>query len=134
MDCKANRIPYRETGVFSRIALDYIDQSAAVRSFFAYPPTLAGIQKAIEERKKFPGDRVTLVKELKKQYVSVRSGDKVKKNIESLLSDHTFTVTTAHQNNIFTGPLYFIYKIIHAIKLAEHLGEPEGNKFILLQR
>jgi bacillithiol biosynthesis cysteine-adding enzyme BshC len=30
------------------------------------------------------------------------------------------TITTAHQPNIFTGPLYFIYKILHAIKLAEY--------------
>src|SRR5439155_6237894 len=43
------------------------------------------------------------------------------KNIDALLSTDTFTVTTAHQPNILTGPLYFIYKILHAIKLAEHL-------------
>ncbi len=47
----------------------------------------------------------------------------VQKNIEALLSPGTFTVTTAHQNNIFTGPLYFIYKILHAIKLADQLNK-----------
>ncbi|MBK8141934.1 MAG: bacillithiol biosynthesis BshC [Chitinophagaceae bacterium] len=45
----------------------------------------------------------------------------MKINIDSLLSADTFTITTAHQNNIFTGPLYFIYKIVHAIKLADTL-------------
>jgi uncharacterized protein YllA (UPF0747 family) len=49
------------------------------------------------------------------------------------MSEDTFTITTAHQNNIFTGPLYFIYKILHAIKLADHLNTiiPE-HKFVPL--
>lgn len=121
MDCIATRSPYRQTGAFSKIALDYIDNVEALISFFAHPPSLQGIQKAIEARQQFPTDRGALVQELKKQYQGVDTSDKVKANIESLLSADTFTITTAHQNNIFTGPLYFIYKIVHAIKLADHL-------------
>lgn len=121
MDCTSTRLPYRQTGAFSKIALDYIDQAAALKPFFAHPPNLQGIQKAIDARKKFATNREVLVQEVKKQYEGIETSDKVKKNIESLLSADTFTITTAHQNNIFTGPLYFIYKIVHAIKLADHL-------------
>lgn len=128
MNCITTRLPYRQTHAFSKIALDYIDQAAALKPFIAYPPTLQGIQKAIEARKQFKTDlttgqagRKTLVNELKKQYEAVETTGAVKNNIESLLSPDTFTITAAHQNNIFTGPLYFIYKIVHAIKLAEHL-------------
>ncbi|MBI5858087.1 MAG: bacillithiol biosynthesis cysteine-adding enzyme BshC [Sphingobacteriales bacterium] len=121
MDCTSTRLPYRQTNAFSKIALDYIDQAAALKPFFTHTPTLQGIQEGIETRKQFATDRKTLVLELKKQYDRVETSDKVKKNIESLLSSDTFTITTAHQNNIFTGPLYFIYKIVHAIKLADHL-------------
>ena len=69
------------------------------------------------------------MQELKKQYDGVETSDKVKKNIDSLLSDNTFTITSAHQNNIFTGPLYFIYKVLHSIKLADSLNAslPEYN-------
>lgn len=122
MNFTATRLPYRQTNAFSRIALDYIDQSEELKSFFAHPPSLQGIQKAIEARKQFNTDRKTLVQELTKQYEGIETSDKVKQNIHALLSADTFTVTTAHQNNLFTGPLYFIYKIIHAIKLAEHLN------------
>lgn len=121
MDCTAIRLPYRQTGAFSNIALDYIDQSEVLKPFFAYPPTLHGIEKAIESRKKFDTKRNALVSVLKKQYESVSVNKKVEKNIEALLSENTFTITTAHQPNIFTGHLYFIYKILHTIKLAEHL-------------
>ncbi|MEP6700908.1 MAG: bacillithiol biosynthesis cysteine-adding enzyme BshC [Bacteroidota bacterium] len=129
MDCISTRLPYRQTGAFSKIALDYIDQAAAIKPFFNHPPTIQGIQKTIEERKQFPTNRELLVEELKKQYEGVNTSAKVKKNIESLLSADSFTITTAHQNNIFTGPLYFIYKIVHAIKLADNLKAslPENN-------
>ena len=72
------------------------------------------------ERQKFSTNRKVLVGELKKQYAGVKQNDAVTKNMESLLSQDTFTITTAHQPNIFTGPLYFIYKILHAIKLSEY--------------
>ena len=131
MDCTSTRLPYRQTGTFSKIVLDYIDQAGSLKSFYNYPATLQGIQKAIAERKKFKTDRTTLVKELQKQYAGITVSSSVQKNIDSLLSENTFTVTTAHQNNLFSGPLYFIYKIIHAIKLADHLNSSmPDNHFV----
>src|SRR5882724_6713634 len=120
MDCITQRIPYRQTGCFSNIVLDYLDQADGLKPFYSHSPNLQGIQKAVEARKKFSNNREVLVQELKKQYASVKNSESVEKNIEALLSGNTFTITTAHQPNIFTGPLYFIYKILHAIKLAEH--------------
>ncbi|HVT86044.1 MAG TPA: bacillithiol biosynthesis cysteine-adding enzyme BshC [Chitinophagaceae bacterium] len=121
MDCIATRIPYRQTGYFSKTVLDYIDQSASLKPFFTYPPSLQGIQKAIDARKKQQVDRKTLVQHLKKQYETVPANKKIQENIEALLSPDAFTITTAHQPNIFTGPLYFIYKILHTIRVADHL-------------
>jgi bacillithiol biosynthesis cysteine-adding enzyme BshC len=120
MDCIATRIPYRQTNHFSKTVLDYIDQSPALKAFFAYPPSLQGIKKAIEDRKEFNYNRKVLVQELNKQYAALEITGKTRNNIEALASENTFTFTTAHQNNIFTGPLYFIYKILHTIKLAEY--------------
>lgn len=129
MDCTTTRLPYRQTGAFSKIAADYIDQAAALQPFFGQLPTKQGIKKAIEERKHFVINRKVLVEELTKQYAAVVTSEKTKNNIDLLLADNTFTITTAHQNNIFTGPLYFIYKILHTIKLAEQLKAslPDNN-------
>ena len=33
----------------------------------------------------------------------------------------TFTITTGHQLNLFTGPVFFVYKILQTIKTAEFL-------------
>ena len=123
MDCTATRLPYRQTGYFSKTVLDYIDQAPAIKPFFSHPPSLAGVMQAIEARKSFKTDRETLVRELKMQYEGVNASPKVLANIDSLLADSTFTITTAHQNNLFTGPLYFIYKILHVIKLSEYFRE-----------
>jgi bacillithiol synthase len=122
MDCKSTRLPYRQTQSFSKIVLDYIDQADPLKSFYSYSPSISGIRKAIDARKNFPTDRHTLVKALRDQYQNVPASAAVLKNIDSLLSPSTFTITTAHQNNIFTGPLYFIYKIIHAVALADQLN------------
>jgi bacillithiol biosynthesis cysteine-adding enzyme BshC len=131
MDCNSTRLSYRQTGVFSKIATDYADSPGSFGSFIAHEPNLAGIEKAIEARREFPTNRTKLVEQLRIQYRSVAPEPAVQKNIEALLSSDTFTITTAHQNNIFTGPLYFIYKIIHAIKLADHLDRVlPGKKFV----
>ncbi len=127
MDCIATRIPYRQTGYFSKTALDYIDQSASLKPFYIYSASLQGIQKAIDTRRKQAVDRKILVQQLKKQYGSVATSEPVQVNIEALLSPDTFTITTAHQPNIFTGPLYFIYKILHAIRLSAHLKNSFPN-------
>src|SRR6266498_301938 len=120
MDCIAARLPYRQTNHFTRIILDYLDHAESLKPFYLHQPSLQGIQKAINSRENFSTGRKVLAAELRKQYAAVTRSDAVQKNIEALLLENTFTITTAHQPNIFTGPLYFIYKILHAIKLAEY--------------
>lgn len=131
MNCTSTRLPYRQTNAFSRIAMDYIDQVPALKPFFQLPVSIKGIQDAMAARKQFATNRELLVQELNKQYNGVTTSEKVQGNINSLLSPDTFTITTAHQNNIFTGPLYFIYKILHAIRLAEECNQSmPGSHFV----
>lgn len=117
---KAKYISYQETNSFSKLVLDYVNDEPALRPFYSYRPDLAGLQQAFQKRN-FRGNRKTLVEILKNQYASLAAHKAVLQNISSLESENTFTVTTGHQLNLFTGPLYFIYKIVTTINLALEL-------------
>jgi bacillithiol synthase len=122
-------LPYSQTNAFSKIVSDYLDSPENLKSFYSLLPTIAGIKETIERKKHQPVNRKILVEVLEEQYQTVSTSAAVKSNIESLLSENTFTVCTAHQPNLFTGPLYFVYKVLHTIKLAAFLKEqlPQCN-------
>ncbi len=126
-DCK--NVSYQRTGYFSKIVLDYLSGKNELKQFYKHAVSLDGIKAAIEARQAFHQNRKVLVEELKTQYQNISLSSSVKKNIELLAEENTFTITTAHQPNIFTGPLYFIYKILHAIKIAQQLKKdlPQYN-------
>lgn len=119
MDCSATRIPYSKTGYFSNLVKDYLADHPSLREFYAYRPDVEGLRQSIADRAKRPVNRKVLTEALKAQYTSVRPTTATEKNIEALASSQTFTITTAHQPNLFTGPLYFLYKILHVIRLAD---------------
>ncbi|EDM36101.1 hypothetical protein PBAL39_23877 [Pedobacter sp. BAL39] len=117
---QAKYISYQETNAFSAAVLDYIGGKDQLKAFYKYTPDFDGFAKAIANRN-FKGERSTLVDVLKKQYHNIDASALVQQNIDLLTDDRTFTITTGHQLNIFTGPLYFIYKIVTAINLAKEL-------------
>jgi bacillithiol biosynthesis cysteine-adding enzyme BshC len=80
---------------------------------------MEGMAASIKARQEFPTNRALLVQALTKQYRDVETSGLVSANIKSLVSEDTFTICTAHQPVIFTGTLYFIYKILHVVKLAQ---------------
>lgn len=124
----AAHISYRQTNAFTKIVLDYLEGAKELKPFYSFMPTIEGFQNAIKKKKEQSVDRNTLVEILRQQYQNI-STPEVKKNIDLLFSENTFTICTAHQPNLFTGPLYFVYKILHAIKLAEDLNQqlPQYN-------
>lgn len=75
--------------------------------------------------------RQILVASLKNQYSRVSANENAISLIESLSSENTFTVTTGHQLSLFTGPLFFVIKILQTIKQAEELNiQYPDKKFI----
>lgn len=118
---KATYIDYSDTASFSPTLLSYLANDDELAPFYGHQPTLSGFKKQIEERKGFP-HRARLAMELRKQYDGLLgAAPAVAANITLLEDEKTFTVTTGHQLNIFTGPLYFIFKIVSAIRLAKDL-------------
>jgi bacillithiol biosynthesis cysteine-adding enzyme BshC len=103
--------------------LDYVAKKDTIHSFYNNFPDRAGFYNQIEEKDKSFSiqSRLVLVDALKKQYTNFELSEKSQENLQLLKSQNTFTVTTGHQLNLFTGPLYFLYKIISVINLAEEL-------------
>ncbi len=111
-------VALRDTGQFPPLLLDYLDQKTELKEFYSVFPNRAEAIKAIEQRADFdPAKRDTLVEALMKQYEGIPNPP----DFSGLRSATTFTVTTGHQLNIFTGPLYVIYKIVTTINLARTL-------------
>ncbi|MGK0412975.1 MAG: bacillithiol biosynthesis cysteine-adding enzyme BshC [Polaribacter sp.] len=128
---KITQIPFQKTGFFSKTMADYLEKSEQIQPFYNNFSDINGFHNQIEEKKKSfrLQSRLILLDAIKKQYQTFKISDKSKENIELLKQQNTFTVTTGHQLNLFTGPLYFLYKIITTINLAEELtGKfPEEN-------
>jgi bacillithiol synthase len=114
-------ISHQDTSAFSTIVLDYLQQAEALKELYGLYPTLENIEHQIEAKKKQSINRNALVKGLQRQYENIELHEKVAYNIKQIAQENCFTICTAHQPIIYTGPLFFIIKILHAIKLADTL-------------
>jgi len=131
-------ISYQESGYFSSLINDYLNEKPELKALYHRFPNLENFKLQLEEKgKNFNGNinnneklkRYVLVSVLEKQYQSIVASETTLNNIKLLNEYNTFTITTGHQLNLFTGPLYFLYKIISTINLCKELKSefPENN-------
>lgn len=118
---KKHCVELNQTGQFSRFFLDYLNEKEQLKPFYAHSPKIESFRGAIQAKNFSDQNRASLVNALRNQYQGLELGEFVETNITSLVNEKTFTVTTGHQLNLFTGPLYFIYKIVSTINLARKL-------------
>ncbi|RKE98049.1 bacillithiol biosynthesis cysteine-adding enzyme BshC [Ichthyenterobacterium magnum] len=123
-------IPYRDTQYFSSLICDYLDEKNNLKPFYNRFPKLENFKAQIEDKQtSFSKEtRTILTKALKNQYKDVDISSETLQNIEAINSENTFTITTGHQLNLFTGPLYFFYKIVSTINLCKQLKEEFPNQ------
>lgn len=115
---------------FDKLVIDYINQIPDISHLFNYPPDKKGFQKIISDIQSYFYDRNTLSNILLEQAKTVSNTSKTSfENIELLKQNKSFTITTGHQLCLFTGPVYFIYKIAAVIQLSHQLKQlfPEYN-------
>ncbi|OIQ22762.1 bacillithiol biosynthesis cysteine-adding enzyme BshC [Lacinutrix sp. MedPE-SW] len=124
-------LSYKSTGYFSQLICNYLAEAEALRPFYNRFPNLENFQEQIKEKASaFSQEtRTVLTSVLSENYKMVEASQATIDNIESLRQSNTFTVTTGHQLNLFTGPLYFLHKIVSTINLAKTLKAkfPENN-------
>ncbi len=115
-------LKFEKTRKFSKIFLKYINSKT---------PTLNSINLKTKNYF-FDNEKREIIQNIiKNQYKNFEISSEVQKNIKLLNDKNTYTVTTGHQLNIFTGPLYVIYKIITTINLAERLNKTYKNKYFI---
>ena len=118
-------LSYQKTGYFSELMIDYLAEKEDLLPFFGRFPSIENFEEQFNEKRKSfsKKKRDVLVASLTKQYMGFEVSKLTQKNIDLLLNENTFTITTGHQLNLFTGPLYFLYKIISVINLSEQLNK-----------
>lgn len=122
MDCRTIEpinLDFSQTGFFSKLIQDYLENAPSLAPFYRYRPSIESFSEIINAKRREIVDRKILTEVLIAQYGTELLSPGLEATIESLNSPDTFTVTTGHQLNIFGGPLYFVYKIISTINLAE---------------
>ena len=118
-------IEYNKTKLFSKLFLDYISKKTHFSDLISDFPSIDNFKNQIKLKSDNydNSQRKELVRVIKHQYKGINLKNVQINNIDSLLKDNTFTITTGHQLNLLTGPLYFIYKIISVINLSESLNK-----------
>ena len=116
-----------------QITLDYINNKDYVVELFERENLLENYFDQILDKKNNYNNnfRKPLADVLSLNYEKVSKNSLQIQSIRNLNNNNTYTVTTGHQLNLFTGPLYFFYKIIDAINICKRLKSkyPE-NEFI----
>ncbi|HHH49495.1 MAG TPA: bacillithiol biosynthesis cysteine-adding enzyme BshC, partial [Saprospiraceae bacterium] len=120
---KTHQLSFDKIPQFSKRDIAYTNAAKALRPFYKYPVELSAFEQVIEDKKPEVRFRKELVEALTHQCADLCAAPEVINNITALAHDNTFTIITAHQPSLFTGPLYYIYKIVSAINLAEQLNK-----------
>lgn len=123
-------IPFSDTGYFSDLILDYLKATPGLQPFYHRHPDLEAFGPQLQEKAgSYPtAHREVLTAVLKDQYQEFTCSDATTANLQALSDPNTFTIVTGHQLNLFTGPLYFHYKIASTLVLCQQLQEAYPDK------
>ncbi|EKF55327.1 hypothetical protein I215_07671 [Galbibacter marinus] len=122
-------LSFPQTNYFSKLICDYLDQKQELKPFYNRFPHLENFADQLKEKKESftQENRKVLSSVLQRQYQGFQTSSATIANITALEDEDTFTVVTGHQLNLFTGPLYFLYKIVSTINLCKELQQQHPN-------
>lgn len=127
----AEKILLQNTGRFGALFLDYLSGDQRLIPFYDKPPRIESFKEQIVQKSGSYKNRSYLLSAITSQYSGRTTPPKVNENLQRLSQENCFTVTTGHQLCLATGPLYFIYKVLTVIRLAEELKtEYPENEFV----
>lgn len=112
---QTKKYPLDQINGFGKLLKNYLAGDQALKPLYGNAPNITSFQAQIDSKKSV--NRTLLVEVLQDQYQGLSNIP----NLKLLEDPNTFTVTTGHQLNLFTGPLYVIFKIVSTINLARQL-------------
>ncbi|MGV6860223.1 MAG: bacillithiol biosynthesis cysteine-adding enzyme BshC [Putridiphycobacter sp.] len=124
-----NTFSFTEFNFSSQIIRDLTDENSKVNPFIDSFFNETNILNQIKKKSFSSENRQILTKALADQNHSILLSESSQKNLKLLEKENSFTITTGHQLNLLTGPLYSIYKILQVIVWAEKLNHkyPDYN-------
>lgn len=124
-----NKIAFNDIESIPKLVKDFLNQQ--IEGFEENTFSISHFKKQIIAKQSSfdTTKREVLYKALQEQLSEVQLSEIQQQNLENLRSQNTFTITTGHQLNLFSGPVFFIYKILQTIKTCIFLKEnfPENN-------
>lgn len=127
---KVQTTTFKHSGVLNKLLSDYLDRSPALSAFYSAYPDYQGFETLVKTNpySHFNHERLSAIL-LDQTHSVANTSESSLAAIKRLSYQNAYSVTTGHQLCLFTGPLYFIYKIFSTIKLAEQLKKrfPEND-------
>lgn len=123
-----SEIKLSDAGLKDAFINAYLKESDQILPFISSFPSVENILKQAEIKSSHSIDRKLLVEVLLQQNTVLTDNEYSERNIRLLSNPNCFTITTGHQLCLFTGPAYFLYKIVSAIALCRKLKAMEPHK------
>ncbi|WP_312286597.1 bacillithiol biosynthesis cysteine-adding enzyme BshC [Chryseobacterium gleum] len=124
-----NKISFNDIESIPQLVKDFLNQK--IEGFENNTFSLEHFRQQIHLKKdSFASEKRNILAEVfESQLTSLSLSARQKENLENLKLPNTFTITTGHQLNLFSGPVFFVYKILQTIKTCIYLKEnfPDFN-------
>jgi bacillithiol biosynthesis cysteine-adding enzyme BshC len=115
------KIPINEVSQLSLSDKAYATGSHKLTPFYKYPVSIESFKHVIKDKSEHTYPRELIVNVLREQYEGLDLSETTQNHINSIKHSNTFTILTAHQPVLFTGPLYYIFKICSTLNLCKQL-------------
>lgn len=112
-----------KSGLYSPLALDYINYKASLSEFISNWPNQEGYRQQMAVRQQKEVNRALLIQVLKNQYQGLSQSEALSQNLSLLENKNCFTITTGQQIHVFLGPMYVYWKVLSCIALARNLKQ-----------
>lgn len=116
-----NKISFQDIASIPQLVKDFLNQK--IEGFEEYTFSLDHFIKSIHQKQiSFTSQqRQILADAWEDQLSGLKLSSAQRQNLNDIRLENTFTITTGHQLNLFSGPAFFVYKILQTIKTCSYL-------------